>query len=167
MSEAAKTSARGSQEHGAQLEEFPNLVNGEKLRGVAKPFDNTNPADTSDIVGRFQASSAAESASDVPPIAPSGRASSGISAMCSCRCSSAPRPIPLSGAGAIPCAVDSCRSSGMNSLRCRVGASRAPALAPTRHRDVTFEFNNAARGRPNDRDAGSRARPSGGEAVKP
>ncbi|WP_271673443.1 aldehyde dehydrogenase family protein [Bradyrhizobium sp. CCBAU 51627] len=60
MSNLAMTPAHGSEASHPQIEEFPNLINGEHLRGVAKPFDNTNPADTSDIVGRFQASTAAE-----------------------------------------------------------------------------------------------------------
>jgi aldehyde dehydrogenase (NAD+) len=60
MSDAATTTARASEANQPRIEEFPNLINGEQLRGVAKPFDNTNPADTSDIVGRFQASTAAE-----------------------------------------------------------------------------------------------------------
>ena len=60
MSDAATTTARASEAIQPRIEEFPNLINGEQLRGVAKPFDNTNPADTSDIVGRFQASTAAE-----------------------------------------------------------------------------------------------------------
>ncbi len=60
MSNPATTLARGSESSQPQVEEFPNLINGEQFRGVAKPFDNINPADTSDIVGRFQASTAAE-----------------------------------------------------------------------------------------------------------
>jgi len=60
MSNPETTLARSSEASQPQIEEFPNLINGEPLRGVAKPFDNTNPADTSDIVGRFQASTAAE-----------------------------------------------------------------------------------------------------------
>ena len=60
MSNAAMTPAHVPEASRPQIEEFPNLINGEQLRGVAKPFDDTNPADTSDIVGRFQASTAAE-----------------------------------------------------------------------------------------------------------
>ncbi|WP_234683960.1 aldehyde dehydrogenase family protein [Bradyrhizobium monzae] len=59
MSEVAAKSAPTPGE-GAEVREFPTLVNGEWLHGVSKPFDNINPADTSDIVGRFQASTAAE-----------------------------------------------------------------------------------------------------------
>jgi aldehyde dehydrogenase (NAD+) len=60
MSDSATTRAPGSEASQPQIEEFPNLINGEQFRSVAKPFDNINPADTSDIVGRFQASTAAE-----------------------------------------------------------------------------------------------------------
>jgi aldehyde dehydrogenase (NAD+) len=60
MSNPATTRAHGSEASRPQIEEFPNLINGEQCQSVAKPFDNINPADTSDIVGRFQASTAAE-----------------------------------------------------------------------------------------------------------
>ncbi len=55
---AAKASCTA--EASGTVEEFPTLINGAWIHGVAKPFDNINPADTSDIVGRFQASTAAE-----------------------------------------------------------------------------------------------------------
>ena len=43
------------------VEEFRNLIGGEWCRGVTgKTFDNINPADTRDVVGRFQASTAVD-----------------------------------------------------------------------------------------------------------
>jgi alpha-ketoglutaric semialdehyde dehydrogenase len=45
----------------AKVEEFRNLVGGELKRCAAgKTFDNLNPADTRDVVGRFQASGPAD-----------------------------------------------------------------------------------------------------------
>ncbi|MBI3373601.1 MAG: aldehyde dehydrogenase family protein [Betaproteobacteria bacterium] len=45
----------------ALVEEFRNLIDGEWIRSATgKTFDNVNPADTRDIVGRFQASSPAD-----------------------------------------------------------------------------------------------------------
>lgn len=42
----------------AQIEEFKNYIDGEWVAGrTGELFDNVNPADTSDIVGRFSASS--------------------------------------------------------------------------------------------------------------
>ena len=44
-----------------QAEEFRNLINGDWVRSASgKTFDDVNPADTRDIVSRFQASSAAD-----------------------------------------------------------------------------------------------------------
>src|SRR5690349_12943593 len=44
-----------------QVEEFANLVGGERTKSAGgRTFDDVNPADTRDIVGRFQASIAAD-----------------------------------------------------------------------------------------------------------
>jgi aldehyde dehydrogenase (NAD+) len=43
------------------VEEFRNHIGGEWTAAVGgKTFDNVNPADTRDIVGRFQASTSAD-----------------------------------------------------------------------------------------------------------
>ncbi|NUA31427.1 aldehyde dehydrogenase family protein [Cupriavidus basilensis] len=45
----------------AKTDEFNNYINGEWSKSVSgRTFDNVNPADTGDIVGRFQASTAAD-----------------------------------------------------------------------------------------------------------
>jgi aldehyde dehydrogenase (NAD+) len=45
----------------AEVEEFRNLINGDWVRcATGETFDNVNPADTRDVAGRFQASSAAD-----------------------------------------------------------------------------------------------------------
>lgn len=58
MSDAAVKAAPASDGSAAQVETFLNLIDGEWCQSTSKPFDNLNPADTSDIVGRFQASTA-------------------------------------------------------------------------------------------------------------
>ncbi|KWV47152.1 aldehyde dehydrogenase [Bradyrhizobium macuxiense] len=56
-----ETAARISGGDTAEIEEFPNLIGGERVRSVSgRSFANLNPADTADLVGRFQASTAAE-----------------------------------------------------------------------------------------------------------
>lgn len=66
MTEVAVQDERAVQDSGAQVDEFRNHINGEWIRSVSsKLFDNINPADTSDIVGRFQASTAADAQSAV------------------------------------------------------------------------------------------------------
>ncbi len=51
-------SAHGSDVGHTGVEEFQNYIGGEWCSSKAERFDNINPAETSDIVGRFQASSA-------------------------------------------------------------------------------------------------------------
>lgn len=58
MSNVAVKDARASDGSPAQVETFRNLIDGEWCHSASRPFDNVNPADTSDIVGRFQASTA-------------------------------------------------------------------------------------------------------------
>lgn len=58
MSNVAMKSTHGSDAGNTGVEEFQNYIDGEWCSSRAEPFDNINPAETSDIVGRFQASSA-------------------------------------------------------------------------------------------------------------
>ncbi|MGY8706799.1 aldehyde dehydrogenase family protein [Bradyrhizobium sp. 18BD] len=58
MSDVAVQAAPASDGSAAQIETFRNLIDGEWCHSASRPFDNLNPADTSDIVGRFQASTA-------------------------------------------------------------------------------------------------------------
>lgn len=61
MTETAAREARISNGGAAEIEEFPNLIGGEQVRSVSgRLFANLNPADNADLVGRFQASTAAE-----------------------------------------------------------------------------------------------------------
>jgi alpha-ketoglutaric semialdehyde dehydrogenase len=61
MSDIAIQDARASVGSTAEVEEFRNFINGEWVQGTSKKlFDNFNPADGADIVGRFQASTAAD-----------------------------------------------------------------------------------------------------------
>ncbi len=54
----------------ADTEEFRNYIDGEWIRGAPnKTFDNINPDDTRDIVGRFQASCAADARAAVEAMA--------------------------------------------------------------------------------------------------
>ncbi|HTP60961.1 MAG TPA: aldehyde dehydrogenase family protein [Burkholderiales bacterium] len=54
-------SLAGAQAQTREVEEFRNLIGGEWTRSSpGRSFDDVNPADTRDIVGRFQASSAAD-----------------------------------------------------------------------------------------------------------
>jgi alpha-ketoglutaric semialdehyde dehydrogenase len=56
-----ETAARMSTGSTADIEEFPNLIDGERIGSASgKLFANLNPADNADLVGRFQASTAAE-----------------------------------------------------------------------------------------------------------
>src|ERR1700756_4244112 len=60
MVDAAVTLAR-TQTARAQIPEFGNYIGGQWVASQSgAQFDNLNPADTSDIVGRFAASSAAD-----------------------------------------------------------------------------------------------------------
>lgn len=61
MAEVALQNARAAHSGAAAVEEFHNYIDGVWARsGSNRTFDNVNPADTSDIVGRFQASTAAD-----------------------------------------------------------------------------------------------------------
>ena len=60
MNDVAVKDQRTSDGNAVQIEEFKNLVDGEWFNSVSKPFDNLNPADTSDIVGRFQSATTAD-----------------------------------------------------------------------------------------------------------
>lgn len=61
MREMAMRDARAFVESATEVEEFRNLIDGEWVQSASKqPFDNLNPADSADIVGRFQASTAAD-----------------------------------------------------------------------------------------------------------
>ncbi len=62
MADAAVSTARPLTAR-AQIEEFRNYIDGEWVTSrTGEQFDNINPADTSDIVGRFPACSAADAA---------------------------------------------------------------------------------------------------------
>ena len=53
--------SRTAESPAVRVEEFRNLIGGEWTASVARrTFDDVNPADTRDIVGRFQASTAAD-----------------------------------------------------------------------------------------------------------
>jgi aldehyde dehydrogenase (NAD+) len=58
MSNVTVQAAPASDGSAAKVETFRNLIDGEWCHSASRPFDNLNPADTSDIVGRFQASAA-------------------------------------------------------------------------------------------------------------
>jgi acyl-CoA reductase-like NAD-dependent aldehyde dehydrogenase len=61
MGDMATRNARTLVAKNIQVEEFPNLIDGDQVRSASKKlFDNLNPADRGDIVGRFQASTAAD-----------------------------------------------------------------------------------------------------------
>jgi alpha-ketoglutaric semialdehyde dehydrogenase len=61
MSSMKARDVRTSVEPGSDVEEFCNLINGEQVRSNSgKLFDNPNPADFTETVGRFQASTAAD-----------------------------------------------------------------------------------------------------------
>lgn len=61
MAEAALQNARVAHSGAAAAEEFRNYIDGVWARSTSnRTFDNVNPADTSDIAGRFQASTAAD-----------------------------------------------------------------------------------------------------------
>ena len=61
MRDMAMRDARASVASATDVEEFRNLINGEWVQSSSKrPFDNANPSDGADIVGRFQASTAAD-----------------------------------------------------------------------------------------------------------
>jgi aldehyde dehydrogenase (NAD+) len=61
MTNAAIQDARSVAEDITGTDEFRNYIGGEWTRAVrVKTFDNPNPAQTSDIVGRFQASTSAD-----------------------------------------------------------------------------------------------------------
>jgi alpha-ketoglutaric semialdehyde dehydrogenase len=48
------------------MQEFPNLIGGERLASRSRQlFDDVNPADTTDVVGRFQASTAEDAGAAV------------------------------------------------------------------------------------------------------
>jgi aldehyde dehydrogenase (NAD+) len=56
----AELTVEGAATAHASIEEFKNYIGGEWVAScVSDRFDNINPADTSDTVGRFQASAAA------------------------------------------------------------------------------------------------------------
>ena len=66
MSKAVMQDARTSQRSPASIEEFRNYIDGDWVRcGSNRLFDNINPAEISDVVGRFQASTAADARSAV------------------------------------------------------------------------------------------------------
>ena len=66
MSEIVMQDARTSDRSTAPVEEFRNHIDGKWVRsGSNKLFDNTNPADISEVVGRFQASTSADARSAV------------------------------------------------------------------------------------------------------
>jgi len=66
MSEIVMQDARTSDRSIASVEEFRNYIDGKWVRsGSNKLFDNTNPADISEVVGRFQASTSADARSAV------------------------------------------------------------------------------------------------------
>ena len=66
MSKAVMQDARTSQRNPASIEEFRNYIDGDWVRcGSNRLFDNINPAEISDVVGRFQASTAADARSAV------------------------------------------------------------------------------------------------------
>ncbi|WP_206685330.1 aldehyde dehydrogenase family protein [Bradyrhizobium uaiense] len=59
--ETTARNSRPSAEDTAGIEEFPNLIAGERIPSVSgRLFTNVNPADNGDLVGRFQQSTAAE-----------------------------------------------------------------------------------------------------------
>jgi len=61
MTEMAAREARIPAASPADIEEYPNLIGGERVRSASgRLFANLNPADNADLVGRFQASTAAE-----------------------------------------------------------------------------------------------------------
>jgi aldehyde dehydrogenase (NAD+) len=61
MGDMAMRDARASVVGATDVEEFGNLINGEWVQSTSRrPFDNLNPADGADIVGRFQTSTAAD-----------------------------------------------------------------------------------------------------------
>jgi aldehyde dehydrogenase (NAD+) len=61
MRDMAMRDARASVVSGTDVEEFRNLIDGEWVRSTSEqPFDSLNPADSTDTVGRFQASTAAD-----------------------------------------------------------------------------------------------------------
>ena len=74
MSEAVIQEARTYDRSCASIEEFRNYIDGNWVRsGSKRLFDNINPAEISDVVGRFQASTASD-ASAGSANAPGGRA---------------------------------------------------------------------------------------------
>ena len=61
MRDMAMRDARASVVSNTEVEEFRNLIDGEWVQSTSeRPFDNLNPADGTDIVGRFQTSTAAD-----------------------------------------------------------------------------------------------------------
>lgn len=61
MTEAAARTTRISTAGAAEIQEFPNLVDGEQGHSASgRTFSNINPADNADLVGRFQESTAAD-----------------------------------------------------------------------------------------------------------
>jgi acyl-CoA reductase-like NAD-dependent aldehyde dehydrogenase len=66
MSEAVIQEARTYDRSCASIEEFRNYIDGNWVRsGSKRLFDNINPAEISDVVGRFQASTASDAQSAV------------------------------------------------------------------------------------------------------
>ena len=63
MRDMAMRDARASVVSNTEVEEFRNLIDGEWVQSTSeRPFDNLNPADGTDIVGRFQTSTPAADA---------------------------------------------------------------------------------------------------------
>ena len=61
IAETTIRNAHPAAEGSAGIEEFPNLIAGERIASASgRLFANTNPADNSDLVGRFQESTAAD-----------------------------------------------------------------------------------------------------------
>jgi acyl-CoA reductase-like NAD-dependent aldehyde dehydrogenase len=72
MSSMKARDVRTSVEPGSDIEEYCNLINGEQVRSTSgKLFDNPNPADFTETVGRFQASTAADARAAVDAAAAS------------------------------------------------------------------------------------------------
>src|SRR3712207_4834787 len=60
LSKSAKKSARAAQTRAA-VKSYPNYIGGEWVSSASGEwFENTNPADTRDVVGRFPASDASD-----------------------------------------------------------------------------------------------------------
>ena len=123
MADVAVKDQRVSDGGTMQVEEFRNLVDGEWFNSVSKPFDNLNPADTSDIVGRFQTATTADAPSaeavPVPPM-PIARAD----------CSGSAKPAANAGAATRTPSAQSLTASPNRPRRSAPGSPGSPTRRP-------------------------------------